>query len=185
MLDNVTPQNLYEYMDAFLRVPGARNEIIGSVIIDFSTNLSSILDIKPLLQLLRRATNLHVGTYDIIEPEGFGHRGHIPVPDIRDVLSNLYDIVDLEAFYDYVEGAMTMLEIECDETKGVEIVFELDTDYWEDWMGVWSRPQDDPDSRIGIPLEIAENVVQWGRGCGMELNRAEGSHLTVNFRRGP
>ncbi|KAJ4332870.1 hypothetical protein N0V87_008083 [Didymella glomerata] len=144
-----------------------------------------MLDIKPLLLLLRDANNFHVGTYDIIEPEGFDLGQNVPAPDIRDVLTDLYDIVDLEAFYDYVANAMTMLEVECDDTKGVEIVFELDLEHWEPWMGVWSRPQDDPQSRIGIPLEIAENVVQWGRGCGMALQRAEGSHLTVNFRQEP
>lgn len=180
VLDIVLPQNLYEYIDAFLRVScTSDDQIVGSVVIDFCANISSVLDLKPLLLLLRSAENLHVGTYDILEVE------HAPVPDIRDILSSLYDIVDMEAFYDYVERAMTMLEVECDETKGVEIVFELNADHWQDWMGIWSRPQDDPQSRVGIPLEIAEDVVQWGRGCGMKLNRAEGSHLTVNFRREP
>jgi hypothetical protein len=177
---------LYEYIDVFSRISGTRDDAIaGSVNINFSANVSSMLDIKPLLLLLRDANNFHVGTYDIIEPEGFDLGQNVPAPDIRDVLTDLYDIVDLEAFYDYVANAMTMLEVECDDTKGVEIVFELDLEHWEPWMGVWSRPQDDPQSRIGIPLEIAENVVQWGRGCGMALQRAEGSHLTVNFRQEP
>jgi hypothetical protein len=185
IVDNVLPQDLYEYIEAFLRMPSTSDDqIAGSVIIDFSGNMSSVLDIRPLLLLLRNVKKLHVGTYDIVEPEGFQHGGYFPTPDIRDILSDLYDIVDLVAFYDYVERAMTRLEVECDDTKGVEIVFELIPEYWENWMGVWSRPQDDPQSRVGIPLEIAENVVHWGRGCGMELNRAEGSHLTVNFRQG-
>ncbi|KAF3035351.1 hypothetical protein E8E12_007428 [Didymella heteroderae] len=176
---------MYEYLDAFHRLSETRDDkIAGSVIIDFSANFSSVLDIKPLLMLLRVANNFHVGTYDILEPDGFQLGQHIPAPDMRDILSDLYDIVDLEAFYNYVESAMTLLEVECDDIKGVKIVFELDPQYWEPWMGVWSRPQDDPQSRIGIPLEIAENVVQWGRQCGMELKRAEGSHLTVNFRQG-
>lgn len=186
IIDNVLPQDFYEYIDAFLRGFGTSDaEVAGCVIIDFSANVSSILDIKPLLMLLRHARNLHVGTYDILEPEAVQPGQHIPAPEIRDILSNLYDIVDLETFYSYVESAMTVLEVECDDTKGVEIIFELNPDYWEPWMGVWSRPQNDPQSRIGIPLEIADDVVQWGRQCGMELNRAEGSHLTVNFRRGP
>lgn len=186
VIDSVLPQDLYEYVETFLRGFGPSDtEVAGCVIIDFSANFSSILDIKPLLLLLRQARNLHVGTYDILEPEAVQLDQHLPAPEIRDILSNLYDIVDLETFYSYVESAMTMLEIECDDTKGVEIVFELEPDYWETWMGVWSRPQDDPQSRVGIPLEIADNVVRWGRECGMELNRAEGSHLTVNFRQGP
>ena len=186
ILDNVLPQDLYEYIYAFLNSPGTSNdEIAGSIIIDFSANFSSVLDIRSLLLLLRDADNLHVGTYDILEPEDFPINQHLPAPDIRDILSNLYDIVNLEVFYNYVENAMTMLEVECDDTKGVEIVFQLSPEHWEPWMGVWSRPQDDPQSRIGIPLEIADDVVQWGRGCGMELNRAQGSHLTVNFRKAP
>ncbi|KAL1592736.1 hypothetical protein SLS60_011152 [Paraconiothyrium brasiliense] len=181
-LDNVLPQELYEYIETFLMVPDNNDdEIIGSVLIDLSANFSSCLDIKALLHLLRRARNLHVGTYDIIQPESLGRPGDV-VPDIQDILTSLYDIVDLEAFYGYVEKAMTMLEIECDETKGVEIVFELGTDYWEGWMGAWSKPDHDPSYRI--PLELGESVVRWGRGCGMELDRAAGSHLTVNFRRG-
>ncbi|KAF1931240.1 uncharacterized protein M421DRAFT_417893 [Didymella exigua CBS 183.55] len=184
-LDNVLPHELYEYIDAFLQVSGTSDDqIAGSVIIDFSAN-ASILDIKPLLRLLREFKDLHVGAYDILEDDGFEPGEFIPPPDIRDILSDLYNIIDMEAFYNYVEISMTMLEVECDDTKGVEIVFELGADDWEGWMGVWSRPQDDPQSRVGIPLEIAENVVQWGRRCGMELNRAEGSHLTVNFRQRP
>ncbi|KAJ4351254.1 uncharacterized protein N0V89_006593 [Didymosphaeria variabile] len=182
-LGNVVPQELYEYIDTFLREPGKKNEeVIGSVIIDFWANISSSLDIKPLLRLLRRATNLHVGTYDIIQPEGFVVAGRTPVPDVQDILTSLYDVVDLEAFYNYVERAIIALEVESDETKGVEIVFELGADYWEEWMGVWSKPDHDPSYRI--PLELGDKVVQWGRGCGMELDRAAGSHLTVNFRRG-
>jgi hypothetical protein len=186
ILDSVLPQDLYEYIDAFLKSPGtSNNKIAGSIIIDFSANPSSVLDIRPLLLLLRDVDNLHVGTYDILEPDHFPLNQHLPAPDIRDILSNLYDIINLENFYNYVENAMTMLEIECDDTKGVEIVFELGAAHWEPWMGVWSAPQDDPQSRIGIPLETADNVVQWGSGCGMELKRAQGSHLTVNFREAP
>lgn len=185
IIDSILPQDLYEYLEVFLRSPGTSNdEIAGSVIIDFSANVSSILDIKPILLLLHDANNFHVGASDILEPQDFQLSPHLPVPDLRDILTYLYDIVDLDAFYDYLEYAMTMLEVECDDTKGVEIVFELDQDHWEPWMGVWSRPQDDPQSRVGIPLEIADNVVEWGKACGMELNRAEGSHLTVNFRQG-
>ena len=182
-LDNVTPWELYEYVDLFLRAPGVGDgEIVGSVIVDFSASFPSSLDIKPLLLLLRRAKRLHVGTYDIVQPEDFELPSCISVPDVQDILTELYDIVDIEAFYDYVEVAMTVLEVECDDTKGTEIVFELGPDYWQDWMGDWSKPDHDPN--YVIPLELGEKVVQWGKGCGMELNRAAGSHLTVNFRRG-
>ena len=153
------------------------------MILDISANIESCLDIKPLLQRLRRCKGLHVGTYDIIDvedaEEGFDRN---KLPDIQDILADIYDIHNTDMFYDYVSKAMTALKLEYGEDKGIEIVFELRPEYWEEWMGEWSKPDHDPDYRI--PLELGENVVQWGRQCGMDLNRSAGSHLTVNFRRG-
>ena len=186
-IDIVTPQHLYEYIDTFLALPGmSDDQVIGSVLLDFEANVDICLDIKPLLQRLRKSKNLRVGTYDfttVSEVEGVVRITDFPPPpELPDVLVEIYDIHNVDSFYDYVEMAMMALELEHGEQKGIEIVFVLKPEYWEDWMGEWSKPDHDPNYRI--PLELADNVVQWGRGCGMELNRAAGSHLTVNFRRG-
>ncbi|KAF9697510.1 hypothetical protein EKO04_004118 [Ascochyta lentis] len=187
-LVSLTPENLYEYISIFLTPPNITDDQITGLItlnLTANPNTTSCIDLKPLLQLLQRAKNLHVGTRDIIDcpctpapaPAANDH-----APTIPEILTNLYDIHDLPLFYDYVDQAMTCLELECDDEKGVEIVFELAPRYWEDWMGEWSKPDHDPDYRI--PIELEERVVRWGRGCGMRLDRSMGSCLTVNFRCG-
>lgn len=183
----VEPEDACEYIETFLTVPGRSEEqVVGSVIMDIAGDAfprySTCTDIKPLLRLLRTAKGLYVGAHGITYDDELDKTNRFPPPSIQEILIHLYDIIDLEAFYDYVEKAMTQLEIESDDMKGVEIVFELGPGYWEDWMGVWSNPDHDPHYRI--PLEQGDMVVQWGRSCGMELNRAAGSHLTVNFRQG-
>lgn len=182
---HVEPRLLSDYINTFLAVPGVSDDqIVGSVIIDVMCSSfpcdSSCIDIKPLLLLLRRAKNLYVGVHDIVTD--YDVESLSDTRSIQDTLMLLYDIVDVDAFYDYVEKAMTALEIEYDGEKGVEIVFELGHEYWEEWMAVWSKPDHLPDYRI--PLDLGDRVVEWGRGCGMELNRPAGSHLTVNYRRG-
>jgi hypothetical protein len=183
---SVMPPDLYKYISTFLAPPGVSDdEIVGFITLDLSEHphTTACIDIKPLLQLLRRAKNLRVGTPDIIYIQGHSDsdpRENEREPTIQEILVDLYDIQDLDIFYDYVDKAMTTLELECDDMKGVEIVFELDPEYWEAWMGEWSKPDHDPNYRI--PIELEDNVVRWGRQCGMELNRSMGSHLTVNFR---
>lgn len=180
----VEPEDVYEYIETFLTVPGVSEEqVVGSIIMDITSyaipRSGTCTDIRPLLRLLRRAKGLYVGAHEITYDED---NSRFPPPSIQEILVQLYDIVDMEAFYDYVERAMTKLEIESDDTKGVEVIFELGPEYWEEWMGIWSKPDHDPHYRI--PLEQGDMVVRWGRECGMELNRATGSHLTVNFRQG-
>ena len=180
----VEPEDVYEYIETFLTVPGVSEEqVVGSIVMDITSyaipRSGTCTDIRPLLRLLRRAKGLYVGAHEITYDED---NSRFPPPSIQEILVQLYDVVDIEAFFDYVERAMTKLEIESDDTKGVEIIFELGPEYWEDWMGIWSKPDHDPDYRI--PLEQEDMVVRWGRECGMELNRATGSHLTVNFRQG-
>jgi hypothetical protein len=182
---HVEPRLLRDYINTFLAVPGVSgDQIVGSVIIDVECSNfpcdSSYVDIRPVLPLLRRAKNLYIGVHDIVTD--YDVECPSDTRSIQDTLKLLYDIVDMDAFYDYVEKAMTALEIEYDGEKGVEIVFELGRGWWEDWMEVWSKPDHLPDYRI--PLDLGDRVVEWGRGCGMELSRAAGSHLTVNYRRG-
>jgi hypothetical protein len=182
---HVEPRLLSDYINTFLAVPGVSDDqIVGSVIIDVECSSfprdSSYVDIRPLLPLLRRAKNLYIGVHDIVTDNDVECLTN--TRSIQDTLTLLYDIVDMDAFYDYVEKAMTALEIEYDGEKGVEIIFELGPEYWEDWMEVWSKLDHLPDYRI--PLDLGDRVVEWGRGCGMELNRLAGSHLTVNYRRG-
>ena len=190
---HVEPRLLREYIDTFLAVPGVSDDqMVGSVIIDISCTMfpcspaSSCTDIKPLLPLLRRAKNLHIGVHDFFDGDNIFADDDFDSPSktrsIQETLTLLYDIVDLDAFYDYVEKAMTALEIQYDEEKGVEIIFELGHEYWEEWMEVWSKPDHLPNYRI--PLDVGDKVVEWGRGCGMELSRPAGSHLTINYRRG-
>lgn len=182
---SLIPQDLYDYIDTFLLLPGiSYNKIVGSITLDLMSQpqTTTCVDIKPLLKLLRRAENLHVGTQDIIDVHYLDYVSNHQEPTIQEILASLYDIHDMTKFYDYVETAMSNLELEFDDAKGVEIVFELSPEYWEAWMGEWSKPDHDPDYRI--PIELEDNVVQWGLRCGMELDRSMGSHLTVNFRCG-
>lgn len=183
----VEPEDIYDYIETFLRVPATSDDqTVGSIILDFRGDdnpfFDSEIDVKPLLRLLRKAKGLYVGSDEIVADEAFANGTRSAPPHLVDILVRLYDIVDIEAFYDYVESAMTALVVESSESKGVEIIFELEPGHWEDWMGIWSKPDHDPHYRI--PLEQADLVVEWGRMCGMELDRAAGSHLTVNFRRG-
>jgi hypothetical protein len=181
----ILPDELYDYIDTFFSPPGISDEeIVGSILLDLIDPHRYTLrriDIKPLLHLLRRAENLIVSTHDIIDTSTFFHV-HGRNPTIQDILADLYDIHDMDMFLDYVDQAMTALELRGSEETGIEIVFELGERYWEEWMAEWSKESDG--SGVGIPVELQADVVRWGRGCGMELDTQMGSHLTVNFRRG-
>lgn len=175
---SLLPINMYAYIDTWIAPLGLNeDEILGHVIIDvFDADPQQlrVLDIKPVLQLLRRARKLRVETFDIMDWLSDNERG------IEATLVDLYDIHDFRAFHGYMEQAMTKVEVRASEEIGVEIVFELRIGAWEEWMGEWSKPDHDPDYRI--PIELEDRVVMWGRLCGMDLNRSMGSHLTVNFR---
>ncbi|KAJ4309206.1 hypothetical protein N0V94_009033 [Neodidymelliopsis sp. IMI 364377] len=136
----ILPHELYDYIDSFLSPPGIKDEeIVGSILLDLIDPHRYTLrriDIKPLLHLLRRAKNLHVSTHDIIDISTFVH-AHDRNPTIQDILADLYDIHDMDIFLDYVEQAMTALELRGSEETGVEIVFELDEGHWEEWMAEW------------------------------------------------
>ncbi|KZM18881.1 hypothetical protein ST47_g9967 [Ascochyta rabiei] len=185
---SLIPQDLYDYIGTFLAQPGVTgDEMVGLITLDLAAqpHTTACIDMKPLLQLLRRAVNLHVGTPDITNPPFVpGLRPGIEnrEPSIQNILVDLYDIYDMCMFHEYMNEAMTALELECDDAKGVEVVFELGPEHWEVWMGEWSKPDHDPDYRI--PIELEDKVVRWGMQCGMELDQSMGSHLTVNFRRG-
>lgn len=177
---SLLPIDLYAYIDTWITPPGLRDDqITGRLMIDlFADEFEQIrvLDVKPLLQLLRRAKNLLVETYDVMEWLSNSQRS------LQATLIDLYDIHDMDMFYDYLDAAMTAFEVRSSEGIGVELIFELRAGYWEEWMGEWSKPDHDPNYRI--PIELEDKVVQWGRQCGMELNRSMGSHLTVNYRYG-
>ncbi|KAF2623900.1 hypothetical protein BU25DRAFT_451095 [Macroventuria anomochaeta] len=174
--------DIYKYIDTWV-APGTSDEnVLGHVILDFMDDDRGelgILDIKPLLQLARRAEGFHVEIVDVTEPNDCNSP---TMRSIEETLADLYDIQDMDMFYEYMDEAMTALVVRASEESGVEIIFELSPQYWEDWMGEWSKPDHDPNYRI--PLELEDTVVEWGRQCGMELDRATGSHLTVNYRPG-
>lgn len=177
---SLLPVDVHDYMNTWVAPSSIDDDkIIGHVIIDVfdeEPEQLRILDIKPLLKLLRRARHLRVETFDIMDWLSNNERS------IEDTLIDLYDIHNFNLFHEYMDGAMTAVEVRSSEEIGVELIFELRPEHWESWMGEWSMPDYDPNYRI--PIELEENVVQWGRQCGMELDRSMGSHLTVNFRCG-
>ena len=177
---SLLPADLYAYIASWVAPLGISDEeISGHIIIDVFDDdpyKLRVLDIKPVLKLLKRARHLRVETFDIMDWLSNNERG------IQDTLIDLYDIQDFELFHEYMDEAMTMVEVRSSDQIGVELVFELKSERWEEWMGEWSKADHDPDYRI--PLELEDSVVEWGRLCGMELDRSMGSHLTVNFRRG-
>ncbi|KAJ8109515.1 hypothetical protein OPT61_g7404 [Boeremia exigua] len=186
------PEHLYEYIDTFLATPGVGDEqLVGSIILDVIGSMhpctASCLDIKPLLLLLRRAKGLYVGAEDILGGEGVDCES-CPATSIQGILKELYDIVDMDAFYDYVDKAMSVLEVEHDDMRGVEIVFELRTEFWEDWMGVWisNSGHPDTDSQPGLKgagdwdtLMLASCLKQCLVGLILELPRPIEAKITV------
>lgn len=174
------PSSLYPYISTVLTTPTTPAEqITASLVLDVacsaSPHTSSSIDVKPLLPLLETAPGLKVYTTDIVSDAS------TPPVLLQHTLQLLYDITDYAAFLAYVDTCMAAVEIEYDDRRGVEVIFVLRETVWEDWMGVWSEVEGTDGE--GIPLELADRVMEWGRGAGMGLGWGSGSYLTVNYRR--
>lgn len=174
---------VYNCIDTCVASQGtSHSDTLGHVILDFQDDCVGnlkVLDVKFLLQLTRRCLGPRVSIYDLRNALCNNERSFWR----EDTLAKLCNIQSMDIFREYVEAATTKLEVEGgDETVG--ITFELKPGYWKDWMSEWTRPDDDAGySGITTP-ELEDTVIEWGRQCGTEFNRATGDHSIVNYRLG-
>lgn len=163
--------DFHEYIDTVLVSEGVSDDkVVGHLTLGIIGNEPLVrLNLKSLLQLMRRAKNLRL---------------EFPIPmkgwTLEDMLVDMFDIRDKDTFYEYMSKAIAAFELLCGEYLDTKFMFEISPGYWEAWMEDRCRPDHDPDTSFPQGWDL--KVVQWGTQCGMDLKAMIASF--VYFRRG-
>lgn len=174
--------DIYDYIDTWVTPSGDEKEdVVGHLVLDFPRSYDDtdvvILDVKPLLQLCRRYPSLHLKTYDLHDPR---HARQCPRHAcIEDTLVDLWDIEDINSFYNYVETAATKLEWH--DLHGFygtpALVFEMKPACWETWM---AEKTSGPESDWAISAEGESASIEWARRHGLALLKDDEIGITCN-----
>jgi hypothetical protein len=163
--------DIYDYIDAWVTPASVKKEdIVGRLVLDFPRSYDDtdvvILDVKPLLQLVRRCPRLCLKTYDLDDSR---HARQCPRHAcIEDTLVDLWDIEDIDKFYDYVEAATN--KVDWHDLFGFygtpTLVFDMEPYYWEAWMDQHSTGDG---SYWAMSPDGEAAAVDWARGCGFSF----------------
>ena len=128
-------EDLYEYVELKDELPGvAEEQVLGNIIVpgfSFFTAQSSAdisVDLKPLIRLINKARHLHVSWHS---------SDHDNPEDETPIMNALLRLRDTPLLRDYVDEALTTIELRSTVYRVAGIWLEVKQEYWELWMACW------------------------------------------------
>lgn len=127
----VQPQCALDYIEDYLLSTSEKEEdAIGNLIMDFDATEDAV-DIKPLLELSERSKNISV---KVNKPNFFltGDKA-----SLKDFMKGLFRVRNWSVFHQYLEKAVTALEVRYDEDVIKTAIYNK-AKYWENWFDDYS-----------------------------------------------
>ncbi|XPS72762.1 hypothetical protein M3J09_004922 [Ascochyta lentis] len=130
------PHNVYDYIDTFLKRSGVKDEdVVGDLIIDFKAGRLQSINIKPLLQLSKKAKHFSVRIKDNLQFCG----NNEPKWNLEELVDQILFVKNKPAFSNWLETAVFALELTSDDEYLFigDIAFFINGTQWEPWMKYW------------------------------------------------
>lgn len=156
--------------------PTSNEDLFGNVIIEFmdfdynhgtgGSLTPKTIDIWPLINLQRKCPDFRVDTQDLsVKDLELAVEDRRDCPNLERGLVQLCGIEDQEAFYGYMDAAITKLEMTSGDGT-LSLTFVMKSDHWKDWMCKWTRAVAYAGTNV-THAELGDAVDTWGGEAGM------------------